>query len=165
MSKLIISQIDVFTGAFGTASGSSYVGSIKNLVVDGLQYFPEPNQTAVVEDGQTINESYNVPIEIRTRNITFESGIQVQDSSDTAVGSANGENFFTGSGIPFLKDEANDTKTPVFLRFVTEGSAVANLKTGAVILNCYQDFANTRRETVLQGNIEVVTASTGVGQE
>ena len=165
MSKLIISQIDIFTGAFGTASGSSYVGSIKNLVVDGLQYFPEPNQTAVVEDGQTINESYNVPIEIRTRNLTFETGTQVADNGGTTTGSADGENMLTGSNSPFMIEDSTDSKTECFLRFVTEGSGVSDLKTGGVVLNAFLDFSNSRRETVLQGNIEVVTASTGIGQE
>ena len=165
MSKLIISQIDVFTGAFGTASGSSYVGSIKNLVIDGLQYYPEPNQTVIVEDGQTINESYNVPIEIRTRNLSFETGTQVADSSGTTTGSADGENMLTGSNSPFMIEDSTDSKTECFLRFVTEGSGVSDIKTGGVVLNAFLDFSNSRRETVLQGNIEVVAASTGVGQE
>lgn len=172
MSKLIISQIDVFTGAFGTTSPSSYVGSIKNLVIDGLQYFPEPNQTAVVDDGQTMTESYNVPIEIRTRNTNFETGTTVQDSSDTAVGSANGENLLTHASSPFMTQDIADntvqgaSKTKCFLRFVTEGTGVADLKSvGGVILNGFLDFSNNRRETVLQGNIEVVTAATGIQQE
>ena len=164
MSKLIISQIDVFTGAFGTDSPSSYIGSIKDFTVDGLQYFPEPNQVTV-EDGQTINESYNVPIEIRTRKVTFESGTQVEDSSGVAVGAANNENLLTGTNSPFMVDDASDSKTECFLRFVTQGTGVNDLKTGGVVLNGYQDFSNGRREVVLQGNIEVITASDGVGQE
>tara|TARA_Y100001937_G_scaffold115641_1_gene166682 strand:+ start:2277 stop:2777 length:501 start_codon:yes stop_codon:yes gene_type:complete len=165
MSKLIISQIDVFTGAFGTTSPSSYVGSIKNLVIDGLQYFPEPNQTAVVDDGQTMTESYNVPIEIRTRNTSFETGTTVQDSSATTTGSANGENLLTGTNSPFMIEDSTDAKTKCFLRFVTEGTGVNDLKTGGVVLNGFLDFSNNRRETVLQGNIEVVTAATGVEQD
>jgi hypothetical protein len=165
MSKLIISQIDVFTGAFGTTSPSSYVGSIKNLVIDGLQYFPEPNQTAVVDDGQTMTESYNVPIEIRTRNTNFETGTTVQDSTDTAVGSLNGENLLTHASTPFMIEDSTDAKTKCFLRFVTEGTGVSDLKTGGVVLNGFLDFSNNRRETVLQGNIEVVTAATGIAQE
>lgn len=164
MSKLIISQIDVFTGAFGDAVGSSYIGSIKDFTVDGLQYFPEPNQVTV-EDGQTINESYNVPIEIRTRKLTFEDGTQVEDSVDTSNGAANNENLLTGSNSPFMVDDASDSKTECFLRFVTQGTGVNDLKTGGVVLNGYQDFSNGRREVVLQGNIEVITASDGVGQE
>ena len=165
MSKLIISQIDVFTGAFGTTSPSVYVGSIKNLVIDGLQYFPEPNQTAVVDDGQTMTESYNVPIEIRTRNTSFETGTTVQDSSATTTGSANGENLLTGTNSPFMIEDSTDAKTKCFLRFVTEGTGVNDLKTGGVVLNGFLDFSNNRRETVLQGNIEVVTAATGVEQD
>jgi hypothetical protein len=164
MSKLIISQIDVFTGAFGTTSPSSYIGSIKDFTVDGLQYFPEPNQVTV-EDGQTINESYNVPIEIRTRKLAFENGTQVADSSGTTTGAANNENLLTGSNSPFMVDDASDSKTECFLRFVTQGASVSDLKTGGVVLNGYQDFSNGRREVVLQGNIEVITASDGVGQE
>lgn len=164
MSKLIISQIDVFTGAFGTDSGSSYIGSIKDFTVDGLQYFPEPNQVTV-EDGQTINKSYNVPIEIRTRKLTFEDGTQVADNSGTTNGAANNENLLTGSNSPFMVDDASDSKTECFLRFVTQGTGVNDLKTGGVVLNGYQDFSNGRREVVLQGNIEVITASDGVGQE
>lgn len=164
MSKLIISQIDVFTGAFGTASGSSYIGSIKDFTVDGLQYFPEPNQVTV-EDGQTINESYNVPIEIRTRKLTFEDGTQVADNAGTGNGAANNENLLTGTNSPFMVDDASDSKTECFLRFVTQGTGVNDLKTGGVVLNGYQDFSNGRREVVLQGNIEVITASDGVGQE
>jgi hypothetical protein len=164
MSKLIISQIDVFTGAFGTTSPSSYIGSIKDFTVDGLQYFPEPNQVTV-EDGQTINESYNVPIEIRTRKLAFENGTQVADSSGTTTGAANNENLLTGYNSPFMVDDASDSKTECFLRFVTQGASVSDLKTGGVVLNGYQDFSNGRREVVLQGNIEVITASDGVGQE
>lgn len=164
MSKLIISQIDVFTGAFGDAVGSSYIGSIKDFTVDGLQYFPEPNQVTV-EDGQTINESYNVPIEIRTRKLTYESGTQVEDADGTAVGAANGENILTHASSPVMVDDASDSKTECFLRFVTQGTGVNDLKTGGVVLNGYQDFSNGRREVVLQGNIEVITASDGVGQE
>ena len=169
MSKLIISQIDVFTGAFGTTSPSVYVGSIKNLVIDGLQYFPEPNQTAVVDDGQTMTESYNVPIEIRTRNTNFETGTTVHDSASAggsaAVGSLNGENLLTGTNSPFMIEDSTDAKTKCFLRFVTEGTGVNDLKTGGVVLNGFLDFSNNRRETVLQGNIEVVTAATGVEQD
>lgn len=164
MSKLIISQIDVFTGAFGTDAGSSYIGSIKDFTVDGLQYFPEPNQVTV-EDGQTTNESYNVPIEIRTRKLTFEDGTQVADNAGTGNGAANNENLLTGSNSPFMVDDASDSKTECFLRFVTQGTGVNDLKTGGVVLNGYQDFSNGRREVVLQGNIEVITASDGVGQE
>lgn len=166
MSKLIISQIDVFTGAFGTTSPSSYIGSIKDFTVDGLQYFPEPNQVTV-EDGQTINESYNVPIEIRTRKLTYESGTLVQDSSggSPATGASNGESILTHASSPIMVDDASDSKTECFLRFVTQGTGVNDLKTGGVVLNGYQDFSNGRREVVLQGNIEVITASDGVGQE
>ena len=164
MSKLIISQIDVFTGAFGTDAGSSYIGSIKDFTVDGLQYFPEPNQVTV-EDGQTINESYNVPIEIRTRKLTYESGTTVEDSSGTTTGESNGQNILTHASSPIMVDDASDSKTECFLRFVTQGTGVNDLKTGGVVLNGYQDFSNGRREVVLQGNIEVITASDGVGQE
>ena len=132
MSKLIISQIDVFTGAFGTASGSSYVGSIKNLVIDGLQYYPEPNQTVIVEDGQTINESYNVPIEIRTRNLSFETGTQVADSSGTTTGSADGENMLTGSNSPFMIEDSTDSKTECFLRFVSQSRSLKNCFSSAI---------------------------------
>jgi hypothetical protein len=73
--------------------------------------------------------------------------------------------MLTGSNTPFMIEDSTDSKTECFLRFVTEGSGVSDLKTGGVVLNAFLDFSNSRRETVLQGNIEVVTASTGVGQE
>jgi hypothetical protein len=62
-------------------------------------------------------------------------------------------------------EDSTDAKTKCFLRFVTEGTGVSDLKTGGVVLNGFLDFSNNRRETVLQGNIEVVTAATGIAQE
>ena len=70
MAKFILTKVTL-------SDGNNYdadQGDITNVIVEASLPTIEPN-TVVVDDGQTINESYNVSIEMRTKSTNL-SGSQ-----------------------------------------------------------------------------------------
>ena len=142
MAKFILSKVTLDTSA-PTASGSSPdVGVIENVVVETVSQTIEPNQV-VIENGITINESYNISIEMRTKDQVF---------SGTSNNILNSDNISTDGTLPANK---------VYVKF--EGTASSfDIDSGAMYLNGYEDFSNGRLETVLTGTLEVISATSGL---
>ena len=114
----------------------------------------EQGAAPVIEDGQTITESYTVPIEFRTKNTTYETG------SGDAAGNAilDGTNSLITAG-------SQSTKSHLKFKGLnptgTDGDS-HDIVTGDAYLSGHIDVSNGRREVVITGNIEVITASAGV---
>lgn len=146
-NKLVFQSVELYN------TGDTLIGVIKGILPDSIQFSPERNDV-VIEDGQTITESYTVPIEFRTKNTTYESG------SGTAAGNAilDGTNSLITAG-------SQSTKS--YLKFKglnptgTDGDS-HDIVTGDAYLSGHIDVSNGRREVVITGNIEVITASAGV---
>ena len=146
-NKLVFQSVELYN------TGDTLIGVIKGILPDSIQFSPERNDV-VIEDGQTITESYTVPIEFRTKNTTYETG------SGTAAGNAilDGANSLITAG-------SQSTKS--YLKFKglnptgTDGDS-HDIVTGDAYLSGHIDVSNGRREVVITGNIEVITASAGV---
>lgn len=143
MSKIIIQKMELYSDN----TLSTLVGTFDELITDSLTFFPEKNDV-VIEDGQTITESYNVPFEMRMRKREY------------ADNGGTDRDIFTYASSPISTDGDPDTKYYIKLVGVTNGYHI-ELK-GGMYVNGYLDFSNGRLETVLQGNIEVESAATGV---
>jgi len=146
-NKLVFQSVELYN------TSDTLIGVIKGILPDSIQFSPERNDV-VIEDGQTITESYTVPIEFRTKNTTYETG------SGTAAGNAilDGANSLITAG-------SQSTKS--YLKFKglnptgTDGDS-HDIVTGDAYLSGHIDVSNGRREVVITGNIEVITASAGV---
>jgi hypothetical protein len=146
-NKLVFQSVELYN------TSDTLIGVIKGILPDSIQFSPERNDV-VIEDGQTITESYTVPIEFRTKNTTYETG------SGDAAGFAilDGTNSLITAG-------SQSTKS--YLKFKglnptgTDGDS-HDIVTGDAYLSGHIDVSNGRREVVITGNIEVITASAGV---
>ena len=146
-NKLVFQSVELYN------TSDTLIGVVKGILPDSIQFSPERNDV-VIEDGQTITESYTVPIEFRTKNTTYEGG------SGTAGGNAilDGANSLITAG-------SQSTKS--YLKFKglnptgTDGDS-HDIVTGDAYLSGHIDVSNGRREVVITGNIEVITASAGV---
>lgn len=117
-------------------------GDIENVVVEASLPTIEPNQVTV-DDGQVINESYTLNIEMRSKSTSLTGS-----KTDAILSSAH---VSTNGTLP--------PKT--FVRFVGATNSF-NIQTGAIYLNGYQDYSNGRVETVLTGTLEVIKATDGL---
>ena len=117
-------------------------GDIENVVVEASLPTIEPNQVTV-DNGQVINESYTVNIEMRTKSTNLSG------SKTSAILSS--DHVSTNGTLP--------DKT--FISFVGATNSF-NIRTGAIYLNGYQDYSNGRVETVLTGTLEVIKATDGL---
>jgi len=140
MAKFILSKVTLDTSA-PTASGSSPdVGIIQDVIVEASLPTIEPNQVTV-DNGQVINESYTVNIEMRTKNTEYTNTNSILDNTYV---SANGT-------LP----------TKVYIKF--EGTSNSfDIDSGAIYLSGYEDYSNGRIETVLSGTLEVISATSGL---
>ena len=146
-NKLVFQSVELYN------TSDTLIGVIKGILPDSIQFSPERNDV-FIEDGQTITESYTVPIEFRTKNTTYETG------SGDAAGNAilDGANSLITAG-------SQSTKS--YLKFKglnptgTDGDS-HDIVTGDAYLSGHIDVSNGRREVVITGNIEVITASAGV---
>lgn len=140
MAKFILSKVTLDTSA-PTASGSSPdVGIIEDVIVEASLPTIEPNQVTV-DNGQVINESYTVNIEMRTKNTEYTNTNSILDNTYV---SANGT-------LP----------TKVYIKF--EGTSNSfDIDSGAIYLSGYEDYSNGRIETVLSGTLEVISATSGL---
>lgn len=146
-NKLVFQSVELYN------TSDTLIGVIKGILPDSIQFSPERNDV-VIEDGQTITESYTVPIEFRTKNATYETG----------SGSAAGNAILDGTNSLIT---AGSQSTKSYLKFKglnptgTDGDS-HDIVTGDAYLSGHIDVSNGRREVVITGNIEVITASAGV---
>jgi hypothetical protein len=138
MAKFILDKVTL-------SDGNNYdadQGDITNVVVEASLPTIEPNQVTI-ENGQLVNESYTVNIEMRTKSTNL-SGSQ----SGAILSSAH---VSTDGTLP----------TKSYVRFVGASNSF-NISTGAIYLNGYEDYSNGRIETVLTGTLEVISATDGL---
>lgn len=146
-NKLVFQSVELYN------TSDTLIGVIKGILPDSIQFSPERNDV-VIEDGQTITESYTVPIEFRTKNTTYETG----------SGDAAGYAILDGTNSLIT---AGSQSTKSYLKFKglnptgTDGDS-HDIVTGDAYLSGHIDVSNGRREVVITGNIEVITASAGV---
>jgi len=138
MAKFILDKVTL-------SDGNNYdadQGDITNVIVEASLPTIEPNQVTI-ENGQLVNESYTVNIEMRTKSTNL-SGSQSGAILSSSHVSTNGT-------LP--------SKT--YVRFVGASNSF-NISTGAIYLNGYEDYSNGRVETVLTGTLEVISATDGL---
>lgn len=138
MAKFILDKVTL-------SDGNNYdadQGDITNVIVEASLPTIEPNQVTI-ENGQLVNESYTVNIEMRTKSTNL-SGSQ----SGAILSSAH---VSTDGTLP----------TKSYVRFVGASNSF-NISTGAIYLNGYEDYSNGRVETVLTGTLEVISATDGL---
>lgn len=140
MAKFILEKVIIGSNSVGGTTGG---GEIHNVVVEASLPTIEPN-TVVVDDGQTINESYTVNMEMRTKH----TGIGA-DGTGTAILALD-----TVSNNGTLHDKA-------YVRFDGASNSF-NIDSGKMYINGYEDYSNGRRETVLTGTLEVISAADGL---
>ena len=149
MAKFILDYI-----AFSDGSNhDGDIGTISNVIVESLESSITPN-TVVIDNGQTINESYTTSITFRTRNTTYDA-----TSKGTAgSGAADGQNILGGAASPVITDGV----LPSAKSYIRVKGGTFNMDSGAVYINGYEDFSNGRREIVISATIESTAASTGL---
>ena len=137
MAKFILDKVTL-------SDGNNYdadQGDITNVIVEASLPTIEPNQVTI-ENGQLVNESYTVNIEMRTKSTNFDG------TSDPILESGH---VSTDGTLP----------TKSYIRFVGASNSF-NISTGAIYLNGYEDYSNGRIETVLTGTLEVISATDGL---
>jgi hypothetical protein len=138
MAKFILDKVTL-------SDGNNYdadQGDITNVIVEASLPTIEPNQVTI-ENGQLVNESYTVNIEMRTKSTNL-SGSESGAILSSAYVSTDG------------------TLPPKsYIRFVGASNSF-NISTGAIYLNGYEDYSNGRIETVLTGTLEVISATDGL---
>ena len=122
-------------------------GVIKGIVSDSVELSIEKNDV-VIEDGQSLTESYNGSFTFRTINTTYEAG----------SGTAATNNILDGGNSLIT---AGQQSTKSYLVFKGLGST--DITTGDAYLSGHIDVSNGRQEVVITGNIEVITASNALG--
>ena len=138
MAKFILDKVTL-------SDGNNYdadQGDITNVIVEASLPTIEPNQVTI-ENGQLVNESYTVNIEMRTKSTNLSNG-----QSGAILSSAH---VSTDGTLP----------TKSYIRFVGASNSF-NISTGAIYLNGYEDYSNGRIETVLTGTLEVISATDGL---
>tara|TARA_R100000654_G_scaffold72133_1_gene103717 strand:- start:254 stop:685 length:432 start_codon:yes stop_codon:yes gene_type:complete len=140
MAKFILDKVTIGSNSIGGTTGG---GDIHNVVVEASLPTIEPNQVTV-DNGQVINESYTVNLEMRTKN--------------TKTGAAN-----DGTAILSLATVSNDgtLHDKAFVRFDGTSNSF-NIDSGKMFINGYEDYSNGRIETVLTGTLEVIKATDGL---
>jgi hypothetical protein len=138
MAKFILDKVTL-------SDGNNYdadQGDITNVIVEASLPTIEPNQVTI-ENGQLVNESYTVNIEMRTK-------------------STNLSNSQTGAILSSAHVSTDGTlPTKSYVQFVGASNSF-NISTGAIYLNGYEDYSNGRIETVLTGTLEVISATDGL---
>ena len=138
MAKFILDKVTL-------SDGNNYdadQGDITNVIVEASLPTIQPNQVTI-ENGQLVNESYTVNIEMRTKSTNLSGS-----ESGAILSSAH---VSTDGTLP----------TKSYIRFVGASNSF-NISTGAIYLNGYEDYSNGRIETVLTGTLEVISATDGL---
>jgi hypothetical protein len=138
MAKFILDKVTL-------SDGNNYdadQGDITNVIVEASLPTIQPNQVTI-ENGQLVNESYTVNIEMRTKSTNLSGS-----ESGAILSSAH---VSTDGTLP----------PKSYIRFVGASNSF-NISTGAIYLNGYEDYSNGRIETVLTGTLEVISATDGL---
>jgi hypothetical protein len=138
MAKFILDKVTLSDGDNYDADQ----GDITNVVVEASLPTIEPNQVTI-ENGQLVNESYTVNIEMRTKSTNL---------SGSQSGAILSSSYVSTDGTLPPKS---------YVRFVGASNSF-NISTGAIYLNGYEDYSNGRIETVLTGTLEVISATDGL---
>ena len=140
-NKLVFQSVESYN------TGNTLIGIIKGIVADSVELSIEKNDV-VIEDGQSLTESYNGSFTFRTINTTYEAG----------SGTAATNNILDGGNSLIT---AGQQSTKSYLVFKGLGST--DITTGDAYLSGHIDVSNGRQEVVITGNIEVITASNALG--
>ena len=150
MAKFVIDYLSISNG--DNLDGD--IGTISNVLVEASLPTIEPNQVTV-DNGQVINESYTVTVEMRTKESNFDSTNQAG-----ANGAADGNAILGGTGSTVSINGAIPAKSYIKMEGKINSFNV-ELK-GGIYLNGYEDYSNGRIETVLFGTLEVLSATNGL---
>jgi len=137
-SRLLFDKLNVYSDSYSTLSFS-----VSGITVDGLEISKEA-ATVAIENGQTLNESFTGSITIRSINTDTDAGATI--TAESLV--------------------SNNGQVPTECYIELESSVDSNtfdLRMGPVYLMGYQDFTNSRVETVLTAT--KTTAGQGVISE
>jgi hypothetical protein len=150
MAKFVLDYVSVSNG--DNLDGD--IGTISNVIVETSLPTIEPNQVTV-DDGQVINESYTVNVEMRTKETAFDSSNQTGGS-----GAADGNAILGGTGSTVSVDGSIPSKS--YIKMVGKTNSFNVELKGGIYLNGYEDYSNGRIETVLFGTLEVISATDGL---
>ena len=151
MAKFVIDYLSISDGDNLDAD----VGTISNVIVEASLPTIEPNQVTV-DNGQVINESYTVNVEMRTKENSFDATNQAGNSSAVA----NGDPILGHADSPVSVDGTIPNKS--YIQMVGKTNSFNIDLTGGIYLNGYEDYSNGRIETVLFGTLEVLSATDGL---
>lgn len=151
MAKFVLDYLSISNGA--ELDGD--VGTISNVIVETSLPTIEPNQVTV-DDGQVINESYTINVEMRTKENKFDATNQAGNSG----ASANDALILGGSGSTVSIDGSIPAKS--YIKMVGKTNSFNIDLAGGIYLNGYEDYSNGRIETVLFGTLEVISATDGL---
>lgn len=151
MAKFVLDYLSISNGA--ELDGD--VGTISNVIVETSLPTIEPNQVTV-DDGQVINESYTVNVEMRTKESNFDSTNQAGSTGAPA----NGNAILGGAGSTVSVNGTIPSKS--YIKMVGKTNSFNIDLAGGIYLNGYEDYSNGRIETVLFGTLEVISATDGL---
>lgn len=150
MAKFVIDYLSISNG--DNLDGD--IGTISNVLVEASLPTIEPNQVTV-DDGQVINESYTVNVEMRTKESNFDTTNQAG-----ASGAADGAAILGGTGSTVSINGAIPIKS--YIKMVGKTNSFNIELKGGMYINGYEDYSNGRIETVLFGTLEVLSATDGL---
>lgn len=151
MAKFVIDYLSISNGS--DLNGD--IGTISNVLVEASLPTIEPNQVTV-DNGQVINESYTVTVEMRTKESNFDSNPNQAGEN----GTANGTAILGGVGSPVSVNGSIPAKS--YIKMVGKTNSFDIDLAGGIYLNGYEDYSNGRIETVLFGTLEVLSATDGL---
>lgn len=150
MAKFVLDYLSIDNDT--TMEGD--IGTISDVIVEASLPTIEPNQVTV-DNGQVINESYTVTVEMRTKNTHFDATGQ-----DSATGSASGNAILGGTNSTVSTNGSIPAKS--YIKMVGKSNSFDIDLAGGIYLNGYEDYSNGRIETVLFGTLEVISATDGL---
>jgi len=150
MAKFVLDYLSISNGA--DLNGD--VGTISNVIVEASLPTIEPNQVTV-DDGQVINESYTINVEMRTKENKFDFTNQAG-----VTGGADNELILGGSNSTVSVNGSIPAKS--YIKMVGKTNSFNIDLAGGIYLNGYEDYSNGRIETVLFGTLEVISATDGL---
>lgn len=151
MAKFVIDYLSISNGS--DLNGD--IGTISNVLVEASLPTIEPNQVTV-DNGQVINESYTVNVEMRTKESNFDSNPNQAGQNGAAAGTA----ILGGTGSPVSVNGSIPAKS--YIKMVGKTNSFNIELKGGIYLNGYEDYSNGRIETVLFGTLEVLSATDGL---
>jgi len=150
MAKFVLDYLSISNG--DNLDGD--IGTISNVLVEASLPTIEPNQVTV-DNGQVINESYTVTVEMRTKESNFDSTNQAG-----VTGTADGDAILGHAHSPVSVNGSIPAKS--YIKMVGKTNSFNIELKGGIYLNGYEDYSNGRIETVLFGTLEVLSATDGL---